>query len=145
MRKIVVKPSEFRSGAPMESFYTALGEAPPVRDWKVIYPEIVPGVKTLTLGIVEVAPGHHTPLHKHNCEEVYYVLSGRGKVRVDNREYEIEEGDAVYIPENTPHCVYNVDHSKILKYIAVGGIMLVSLLPEWPTKSPYEILEQPKK
>jgi len=31
--------------------------------------------------------------------------------------------------------------SETLRYVAVGGVMLVPLLPEWPTPSPYEILE----
>jgi hypothetical protein len=54
-RRVVIKPSEFLSGAPMERM-------PGVRDWKVIYPETGFPTKTLIMGIVEIDPGAHTPL-----------------------------------------------------------------------------------
>ena len=136
-RKVVVKESEFLKGAPMETL-------PGIRDIKVIYPELIPDVRSLCMGIVEVDPGHHTPLHKHNCEEVYYILSGRGYVEVDGIKYEVKAGDAVYIKENLPHRIFNTGE-EILRYVDVAGIMFVSLLPEWPTQSPYVILEKPKQ
>ena len=48
-------------------------------DLKLIYPETGFDVMTLCLGVVEIDPGHHTPLHRHRCEEVYYVVSGAGE------------------------------------------------------------------
>ncbi len=132
--KVVIKKTEFLPGAPME-------ERKGVRDWKVIYPETGFNTKSLILGVVEVDPGNHTPLHRHNCEEVYYVLEGRGEVEVEGERHSIEAGDAVYIKEGARHRVFNTDEKATLRYIAVGGIMFVALLPKWPTPSPYEILE----
>jgi len=83
--KVVIKKDEFLPGAPME-------EGRGVRDWKVIYPETGFDTKTLILGIVEVDPGKHTPLHRHNCEEVYYILEGRGEVEVEGERYPVEAG-----------------------------------------------------
>jgi hypothetical protein len=31
--------------------------------------------------------------------------------------------------------------AKTLRLVVVGGIMFVGLLAQWPTESPYEILE----
>lgn len=132
--KVVVKRSEFIPGAPMEVF-------PGVKDWKVIYPETGINTKTLIMGIVEIQPGCHTPLHRHNCEEVYYVLQGRGKLESDGELYEIEEGDAVYNRENSKHRVFNTGQ-ETLKLLVVAGIMLIGLTPKWPTENPYEILER---
>lgn len=131
--RVVIKPSEFQGGAPMERM-------PGVRDWKVIYPETGFPTKTLVMGIVEIAPGAHTPLHRHNCEEVYYVLQGRGYVESEGERYEFETGDAIYNRENTAHRVFNTGTEPV-RLCVVAGIMLMSLLPEWPTPSPYEILE----
>lgn len=133
MRKVVVKRSEFLPGAPMEA-------RAGVKDWKLIYPETGVKTKSLVMGIVEVPPGQHTPLHRHNCEEVYYILQGRGAIESAGERFAFEAGDAVYNPENTPHRVFNTGE-EILKLLVVGGIMFVGLLPEWPTKSPYELLE----
>lgn len=132
--KVVVKKSEFVGGAPMEVF-------PGVKDLKLIYPETGVKTKTLIMGIVEIQPGCHTPLHRHNCEEVYYVLQGRGKLESDGALFDIEEGDAVYNRENSMHRVFNTGDVP-LRLLVVAGIMLMSLTPKWPTESPYEILEE---
>jgi len=132
--RIVIRKNEWLPGSAMEI-------KKGVKDWKVIYPETGFPVKTLVLGVVEVEPGNSTPLHKHNCEEVYFILSGRGIVEVGNEKFEVSEGDSVYIKENTPHKVHNIGNTK-LSYVAVAGIMLIPLLPKWPTDSPYEILEK---
>lgn len=133
MPKYVVRPEEVVGGAPMEGKH--------VRDLKVIYPETVdPDPSSLILGVVEVDPGHSTPLHMHRCEEVYYILSGEGEVEIEGERYEVKEGYGVYIPVGAKHRILNTG-SDILKYVAVGGIMFVPLVPQWPTKSPYEILE----
>ncbi|MEM0268052.1 MAG: cupin domain-containing protein [Candidatus Korarchaeum sp.] len=131
--KYVVRPEEVVGGAPMEGKH--------VRDLKVIYPgNVDPSPRSLILGVVEVDPGHHTPLHRHECEEVYYVLSGRGEVEIEGERYEVGKGYGVYIPVRAKHRIFNTG-SEVLRYVAVGGIMFVPLVPEWPTKSPYEILE----
>lgn len=112
-----------------------------VRDWKVIYPELGVDTKTLIVGIVEIEPGQHSPLHRHNCEEIYYVLNGMGELESDGERHPFEAGDGVYNPPNVPHRVWNTHPTETLRLLVVGGVMFVGLLPEWPTASPYEILE----
>jgi len=133
--KVVIKPAEFVGGAPMES-------RPGVRDWKVIYPETGMPTQTLIMGIVEIDPGQHSPLHRHNCEEVYYVLRGRGEIETAGVRHAFEAGDAILNRPNIEHRVFNTDDQETLRLLVVGGIMFVGLLPEWPTPSPYEILEE---
>jgi mannose-6-phosphate isomerase-like protein (cupin superfamily) len=134
MRKVVVQKSEFVGGAPMEAQRG-------VRDWKVIYPETGVATKTLIMGIVQIPPGQHSPLHRHNCEEVYYVLAGRGEIESDGERYPFEPGDAIYNRENSTHRVFNTGEVEPVRLLVVAGIMFVGLLPQWPTPSPYEILE----
>ena len=133
-RKVVVRQAEFLPGAPMES-------RPGVRDWKCIYPETGVDTRTLIMGIVEIPPGQHTPLHRHNCEEVYYALRGRGELEAEGERFLFEAGDAVFNKENTAHRVFNTHPTETLRLLVVAGIMLVGLLPRWPTPTPYEILE----
>jgi len=133
--KVVIRSEEFLSGAPME-------RAPGVRDLKLIYPETGFQPRSLILGIVEIESGCHSPLHRHNCEEAYYVLAGRGVVEHPDgaAHYEVRAGDAVLNRENVTHRVRNPG-SELLRLLVVGGIMFVPLVPKWPTASPYEILE----
>lgn len=131
MQKVVVKKTEYLYGAPMECL-------PGVRDIKVIYPETGAPAKTLCMGIVEIQPGAHSPRHRHNCEEVYYVLQGKGYIQTETGQHDFEAGDAILNRENTYHSVYN-NGQEPLRLIVVGGVMFVPLWPKWPTECPYEL------
>src|SRR5271165_2997304 len=70
--RVVIDPTQYLNGSAMQQAGGA------VRDLKLIYPETGFDALSLCLGVVEIDPGHHTPLHRHRCEEVYYVVSGTG-------------------------------------------------------------------
>jgi quercetin dioxygenase-like cupin family protein len=128
-------PTSERSGA------TSLtGPRLVVQDRKLIYPETGFPTRSLIMGIVEVDPGCRAPAHRHNCEEVYYVLDGRGEVTSDGVPHAFEAGDAVYNAPNSVHTVRNTGQEP-LRLLVVGGIMFVGLVPRWPTESPYELLD----
>lgn len=132
--RVTISPEDFLSGAPME-----VGRKG-VRDFKLIYPETGFNAMTLCLGVVEIDPGHHSPLHRHNCEEVYYVVQGQGEVEEYGQRFPIKTGDAALNRPNIEHRVFNTG-DEVLRLCVVAGIMLVPLLPSWPTASPYEVLE----
>jgi len=111
-----------------------------VKDLKLLYPEIGVPTHSLIMGLVEIEPGNHSPLHKHNCEECFYVLQGRGYTEIEGQRYDIEPGVAVFNPANVPHRTFSTGDVP-LRLLTVGGIMFVGLVPQWPTPSPYEILE----
>ena len=62
-RKVVVTRDEFAPGAPIEI-------RPGVKDWKLIYPDTGVPSRTLIMGIVEIAPGQHSPLHRHTVRSM---------------------------------------------------------------------------
>jgi quercetin dioxygenase-like cupin family protein len=132
--RVVIDPTQYLDGSAMQRADGA------VRDLKLIYPETGFDALSLCLGVVEIDPGHHTPLHRHRCEEVYYVVSGRGELESGSRRHAIGPGSAVLNRARVPHRVFNTG-SEVLKLVVVAGIMFVPLLPRWPTPSPYEILE----
>lgn len=131
---VIISPEEFGHGAPMEVGRNG------VRDIKVIYPETGFDAKTLCFGIVEIEPGYHSPLHRHACEEMYYVLEGDGEAEQDGERYPAHRGDAIFMKPGVTHRFHNTGDTTV-RLAVVAGIMLVPLLPEWPTTSPYEILE----
>ena len=59
----------------------------------------------LVTGIAECPTGTSLPLHHHEPEETYYVISGRGHIEIDGHAAEIGPGSAVYIPSNAKHTV----------------------------------------
>lgn len=62
----------------------------------------------LKMGLTIVYPTGRTTGHKHeDLEEVYFVLSGRGKMVVGDEEFPIQEGDAFHVPPGAFHVTYN--------------------------------------
>lgn len=90
-----------------------------VRWWELIGGDTMP-TKELVVGIAEVPVGVQRPSrgHTHEPAEVYYVVSGRGEVLVDDETYPVASGDAVWIPPNAEHVAYNVgDEPLRLLYV----------------------------
>jgi mannose-6-phosphate isomerase-like protein (cupin superfamily) len=133
-RRVVIRPAEQLDGSAMQQKGGA------VRDLKLIYPETGFDAMTLCLGVVEIDPGHHSPLHRHRCEEVYYVVRGAGELETDGQRYALSPGCAVLNRPGVIHRVHNTG-KETLQLVVVAGIMLVPLLPKWPTPSPYEVFE----
>lgn len=68
-------------------------------------------------------PGQAQKLHRHaGSDKIYYVLSGRGIVRVGEEERELTAGQAVLAPSGTEHGVTG----------AAGGplVLLVFMAPK---------------
>lgn len=82
----------------------------------LIDPEKSPS-KNLKMGYTIVYPTGRTTGHVHDdMEEVYFILSGKGKMVVGDDEFPIRGGDAFYIPLGAYHVTYNtgIDPLKIL-------------------------------
>ena len=62
--------------------------------------------------------------HEHEAtEQVYYFLSGTGRMKIDGEIYEVREGDAVHIPPRVKHQLSNpgddwVEHLIISAQVA---------------------------
>lgn len=54
-----------------------------------------------------VAPGGHTPHHKHNYEHEVLVLAGRGVAIGPTGETPLQPGDVVYVPADEMHQFQN--------------------------------------
>ncbi len=68
-----------------------------------------------------MAPGEAPPLHKHDdTEQVFYVLSGRGRLEIgeDGEEYQINPGDVICIPPATLHRVHCLGDEPV-RYLVV--------------------------
>ena len=60
--------------------------------------------RRLTLGHTTVYPTGSTTGHSHeDMEEVYYIAAGNGMMVVGEDEYEVKQGDALYVPPGVYH------------------------------------------
>lgn len=76
---------------------------------ELLAPNNAPGViANQSLAEAILAPGQSTDPHYHpRTEEIYYVLSGTGLMRVGGAAAEVGPGDAVAIPPGAPHQIRN--------------------------------------
>ena len=73
----------------------------------LIDPETSPS-KNLKMGYTIVYPTGKTTGHSHDdMEEVYFVLSGKGRMVIGEETFPIQAGDAFYVPFGAFHTTYN--------------------------------------
>ena len=79
------------------------------------------GGRTLGLSLMSLAPGYRVPFgHKHeHQEEVYVVLRGSARVKVEDEIVELAEWDAIRFDENTMRAVEAGPDG--VEYIAFGA------------------------
>lgn len=70
--------------------------------------------KHFVQGFVTIYPEGYIPSHKHNEEETYTILSGKGEMTVEGESKIVHEGDIVYIPSGQSHMLKNVGDKDLL-------------------------------
>ncbi len=79
-------------------------------------------IQNMSLASGYLKPGQKALPHFHrSLEEIYYVVSGSGKVRIGNVVEKIEKGEAAYIPAGTIHALENTSQAKIMKILAISS------------------------
>jgi mannose-6-phosphate isomerase-like protein (cupin superfamily) len=70
-----------------------------------------------------LAPGKEIEAHVDPMEEIYFVLSGCGEMRVDGESQQVEPGDATWIPAGSSHSLLNNGEADL--------VILVVASPNW--------------
>jgi len=72
-------------------------------------------IRKQSLAEARVAPGLTTVLHYHPVtEEIYYLLSGSGQMRLGDERFEVAVGDAIAIPPGLPHQITNTGNVPLV-------------------------------
>ncbi len=80
---------------------------------ELIHPDKEPLEIGYSLAHAVVKPGEKTLPHRLEGSEVYYLLEGRGLMRVDDERAEVEAGQAVYIPPAAVQSIENIGASDL--------------------------------
>ena len=93
---------------------------------KETFVKLAAGTGPAPISVLEdVSPAHHgPPLHKHDFEEFFYILSGEYLFEVDGQQFHARPGDFAYAPSNVPHVFQNItdQDAKMLVVARPGGI-----------------------
>jgi len=97
----------------MGKYIVNLSEVPvgkiPGRETRDLINAQTVGTRNISLRITDVLPGETcTPAHIHTaCEEVIFILSGKGEIKIGNELFSMNRGDAIYLPTGVPHIMRN--------------------------------------
>jgi mannose-6-phosphate isomerase-like protein (cupin superfamily) len=67
-----------------------------------------------SLAEARIAPGSATAAHYHvETEEIYYILQGRGRMKIGEDVSEVGPGDAIAIPPGAVHTITNTGEIEL--------------------------------
>ncbi len=95
------------------AFYSAEEVAPQQISEKVTR-WVVSGEKVM-LAIHQVAGGTVVDPHRHESEQILYVLSGTIRFRLGEEEREMDSGDFAVVPSNAEHGAHALADTKVLE------------------------------
>ena len=62
--------------------------------------------------------GKKTKLHKIKSSEIYYILEGEGKLKIDDDIFNLKKDDSAYVPPNSKQFIENIG-SKKLRFLCI--------------------------
>jgi mannose-6-phosphate isomerase-like protein (cupin superfamily) len=79
-------------------------------------------VPSLSCGIYSLPTGAKDLQGPHDEDEVYVVIRGRGRVRVNGKVHEVQRGSLLYVRATSEHSFFEIDEDiTLLVFFASGG------------------------
>ena len=76
-------------------------------------------LKKLVTSTTDLNPSHSTSGHSHaGQEEVYIFRSGSGEMEINEKRFEVNAGDIIFIEDGDFHRVHNTSR-KMLEFVCV--------------------------
>lgn len=69
------------------------------------------------VGVLKLSPGQKDIQDTHEADEFYFVVTGSGKIRIKENNYDIKPGSCIFVPANTRHSFYDNNEDLIVLYI----------------------------
>jgi mannose-6-phosphate isomerase-like protein (cupin superfamily) len=71
-------------------------------------------VPDLSVGLYVLAPDQPDLQQPHTEDEVYYVVSGRGRITVGDEVRDVQEGSVVFVAAGVPHRFHDISEELTL-------------------------------
>lgn len=63
---------------------------------------------TMSVGVYALAAGSTDPQQPHTEDEIYYVLDGRGRIRIRNDDSEVKPGSVIFVAAGQRHEFHSI-------------------------------------
>ena len=75
---------------------------------------------SLAAGILFLKPGEEDTQEPHENDEVYFVISGNGYLKIKNKNYKVSKDKLFFVAKGVPHFFHsNTNNLKVLYFF--GG------------------------
>ena len=79
-------------------------------------------VPSLSCGVYKLKTGSKDLQGPHDEDEVYFVVEGRGRLRVEGTEHEVGRGSILYVRATSDHTFFEIEEDMtLLVFFASGG------------------------
>ena len=112
----------------------ALAARSPIR-WRDLLAASVARIAGFPLGIAEIPLRATLARHRHQVSELYYVLSGTGRLTVDGQAYALAADAAVDIPGGAEHALTNVGATPLIFIYVFPVDAFADLVYEFPAET----------
>lgn len=76
--------------------------------------------ENLASGVLVLKPGQEDTQTPHESDELYYVISGNGFLKINKKDYPVSQGQAFFVQKNIEHYFFgNTEELKVLYFF--GG------------------------
>ena len=76
-------------------------------------------VPDLSMGLYVLPTCGTDPQSPHTEDEVYYILSGRAKIKVADEDRDVQAGSIVYVAKNVEHRFHSIEEElKVIVFFA---------------------------
>ena len=76
--------------------------------------------QSLAAGILFLKPGEEDTQEPHDSDEVYYIISGDGFLKINNKDYRVSEGKAFFVAKNVEHYFFGNKKDLTVLYFFGG-------------------------
>ncbi|MFJ9391321.1 cupin domain-containing protein [Nocardioides sp. NPDC101246] len=84
----------------------------------------------VTTGQTVFQVGRGLPLHSHNVEESVLILEGQATAQIGEETFDMEVGDASWVPAGVPHRFFNRGEGVMRIYWVYGGRYVTRTMTE---------------
>ena len=75
---------------------------------------------SLAAGILVLQPGEEDTQTPHDSDEVYYIISGNGFLKIKGKDYKVSKDKLFFVAKDVEHCFHgNTKELKVLYFF--GG------------------------
>jgi mannose-6-phosphate isomerase-like protein (cupin superfamily) len=75
---------------------------------------------SLAAGVLVLKPGEEDTQTPHDSDEVYFVISGNGFLKIKNKDYKVSKDKLFFVAKDVEHCFHgNTKELKVLYFF--GG------------------------